>query len=389
MRGKHATNWNMPRTEQITLGGVWGHRALDGCWEDSTNIFLLPWRTTGFDYALRKLALVWFSPWKARADVVFRGCRRVPAPGLRFRTESSTLWCSFLGVSRQLEKGLRPVGCLCCPLNTLWFLPMEAKATWGQGIPKPKAWTWRDVCVELWGTFMECYRVLICVSFGGKKESPGCESPEFVLWSWKSFEKAKHMCWPSPQSKYSLCKLIILAGIPFFLSRRVKWSYGSVKGHLYSIGEGFSVVPYFGEGLVKFAFQNIFFIKDFIGAFAGLQRLLSPPELVGLNGWNWWEAEGSFNHFHPQSRTSQWFPPYLIKFLDTNTVSFQEWVMLFLLPAAKRAFSSRLRNANTDPVCQGPSAFGFSGSPQILFVLKERIESSPSNFTDNVQTSSM
>lgn len=63
--------------------------------------------------------------------------------------------------------------------------------------------------------------------------------------------------------------------------------------------------------------------------------------------------------------------------------------MLFLLPAGKRAFPSRLGNANTDPVCQGPSAFRFSGSPQTLFVLKEGVESSLSNFTDNVQTSSI
>lgn len=59
-----------PRTEQIMLGGVWGHRALDGCSEDGTNIFLLPWRTTGFDYMLCKHALVWFPPQKARADVL-------------------------------------------------------------------------------------------------------------------------------------------------------------------------------------------------------------------------------------------------------------------------------------------------------------------------------
>lgn len=77
-----------------------------------------------------------------------------------------------------------------------------------------------------------------------KKKSPSCRNTEFVLYSWESFEKAKHVCWPFPQRKYSLWKLIILAGIPFFLLRRVKWSYGSVRGHLYNTEEEFPKLQY-------------------------------------------------------------------------------------------------------------------------------------------------
>lgn len=64
--------------------------------------------------------------------------------------------------------------------------------------------------IELSGTCGKCNRIgkrvlkgtNICLSLGEK--TPSYRSIEFVLYSLESSEKAKHVCWPFPQRKYSL-----------------------------------------------------------------------------------------------------------------------------------------------------------------------------------------
>lgn len=163
------------------------------------------------------------------------------------------------------QKGMKGVGHLCYPPNVLSFAPTdsysaEAKAVWEKWDMGPRDTKLPNYLWETgWNPVYMLQEVYILSSvaspckvqqerwsitgyqyvFASGKRSLLAAGAQFVLHSWESFEKAKHVCWPFPQRKYSLWKLIILAGIPFFLLRRVKWSYGSVRGHLYNTEEEF------------------------------------------------------------------------------------------------------------------------------------------------------